>query len=126
MPEPLVEAVGGTMSLTFFFAAAYLSAMQNAEKSRESNGQESEVFDGLEMWGEKWGERWGDAVTQRRIAIVRALGKNPTISIPKLADAVGLGTTAIENHLRFLQEIGAIERVGPAKGGYWRVVDSDV
>jgi len=32
---------------------------------------------------------------------------------------LGISTTAVENNIKKLKDIGMLERKGPAKGGYW-------
>lgn len=38
-----------------------------------------------------------------------------------LAEKIGISAKAIEKHLANLKADGIIERIGPAKGEYWRV-----
>ena len=37
----------------------------------------------------------------------------------EIAKQLKLGTTAIENNIAKLKEIGLLKRIDPAKGGYW-------
>ena len=39
----------------------------------------------------------------------------------ELAEKIGITSKAVEKHLAKLKADGIIERIGPAKGGYWRV-----
>ncbi len=39
-----------------------------------------------------------------------------------LAEKVGITGKAVEKHLARLKADGIIERIGPAKGGWWRVI----
>ena len=50
------------------------------------------------------------------------MAKNAKITIPELAELIGITTTAIENQIRVLRNNGLVKRIGPAKGGYWEVV----
>ncbi|TLS78363.1 winged helix-turn-helix transcriptional regulator [Mariprofundus erugo] len=69
------------------------------------------------------GEKLGEKLGENRLAIVHAMVEDPAISISTLAQRLGLSSTAIENNVKWLKEHGYIQRVGPAKGGHWQVVE---
>ena len=75
-----------------------------------------------EKWGEKWGENWGASVLAKRRKIAKTIMRDPRVTITQMATNLGMGTTAIENHLKAMREQGCIRRVGPAKGGHWEVL----
>lgn len=58
----------------------------------------------------------------RRQAIILEMSQNPYVTKPKLADKLGVSATAIDNNISFLRKNGYIERVGKAKGGYWKIL----
>ena len=49
------------------------------------------------------------------------LSENGKLSATLLAGKIGIYAKAVEKHLANLKADGTIERVGPAKGGYWKV-----
>ena len=49
------------------------------------------------------------------------LAEDGTLSAAALAVKIGISAKAIEKHLANLKAAGIIERIGPAKGGYWKV-----
>ena len=53
--------------------------------------------------------------------IVALLSKDGKLSAVLLAEKIGISAKAVEKHLSNLKVDGIIERVGPAKGGYWKV-----
>ena len=55
------------------------------------------------------------------VKIIELVKENNKISIPELAHKIGLTTRAIEKQIAKLKIEGIIERIGPAKGGYWKV-----
>jgi ATP-dependent DNA helicase RecG len=67
--------------------------------------------------GEKLGEKLGE--TRSRIVVL--MMKNIHITIPEVADRIGISTTAIEKQIAILKNKGVIKRIGPAKGGHWVV-----
>ena len=63
----------------------------------------------------------GDKPTKSRDKIIALLSENGELSAVALAKKIGISAKAIEKHLANLKADGIIERIGPAKGGYWRV-----
>lgn len=75
---------------------------------------------GVQDSGEKTKEGW-EKPTKSREKIVELLAGNGKLSAAALAGKIGISAKAIEKHLARLKADGIIERIGPAKGGYWRV-----
>jgi predicted HTH transcriptional regulator len=67
------------------------------------------------------GEKLGEKLGETRTAIIGKMRVDPGISISRLAENLGISTTAVEKNIAFLKSAGYIERIGPAKGGYWKV-----
>ena len=62
--------------------------------------------------------------TQKTVEkILDAIKSNPKITQNVLAEIAGLTRRGIEWNLAKLKEKGIIKRIGPAKGGYWKVVE---
>ena len=66
-------------------------------------------------------QRGGEKPTKSRDKIVALLSKDGKLSAVLLAEKIGISSKAVEKHLSNLKADGIIERVGPAKGGYWKV-----
>lgn len=47
--------------------------------------------------------------------------ENENITTSQMAEIINISTRAIEKQLAKLKMIGVIDRVGPDKGGYWKV-----
>ena len=58
----------------------------------------------------------------RSSSFCKAMRRNTRVTIPELAAELGLGTSAIESHLKAMRVAGCVRRIGPAKGGRWEVV----
>ena len=56
-----------------------------------------------------------------REKIVDLLSKDGKLSAVALAKEIGISAKSVEKHLANLKADGIIERIGPAKGGYWKV-----
>ena len=59
--------------------------------------------------------------TKSREKIVALLSEDGKLSAAALAEKIGISAKAVEKHLANLKADGIIERIGPAKGGYWKV-----
>ena len=55
------------------------------------------------------------------VQIIRLMDENSHITIPELAEALGVTTRAIEKQISSLRKNGQLKRIGPARGGHWEV-----
>ncbi|MFN4944195.1 MAG: AsnC family transcriptional regulator, partial [Akkermansiaceae bacterium] len=53
--------------------------------------------------------------------IVALMSSNAQITIPELAESIGVTERSVERTIKKLQLEGHIRRIGPAKGGHWEV-----
>jgi ATP-dependent DNA helicase RecG len=51
------------------------------------------------------------------------LSERPEMTIPELAEALGITTRGVEKQIMQLRRRGRLRRVGPAKGGHWEVIE---
>jgi DNA-binding Lrp family transcriptional regulator len=56
------------------------------------------------------------------VKILQAILENAEITIPDIADRVGITTRSVERNIRKLQEEKRLRRIGPDKGGHWEVL----
>ena len=63
----------------------------------------------------------GDKPTKSRDKVIALLSEDGKLSAVALAEKIGISAKAIEKHLANLKAEGIIERIGPAKGGYWKI-----
>jgi ATP-dependent DNA helicase RecG len=68
---------------------------------------------------EKWVEKWVENLTENRVDILKNIHKNSKITIRELSENIGLSLSAIDKNLLFLKNLGILERMKGAKGGYW-------
>ena len=71
--------------------------------------------------GETVGEKLGEKLGEKQSNIVNEISKDSTITIKQLSIKLNVSTTTIEKHISILKEKEIIERVGSAKGGYWKI-----
>lgn len=50
------------------------------------------------------------------------MAKNPNITIKKISELIDVTLKGIEWQIANLKKHGNIKRVGPDKGGYWKVI----
>ena len=53
------------------------------------------------------------------------IAAEPAITISRMAEKIGISKKGIEWQIRRLKSAGRLERIGPAKGGRWRVIGED-
>ena len=58
--------------------------------------------------------------SEKIIAIIR---NTPHVSARNIAEQLGLTSRAVEKQIAQLKAAGRLKRIGPAKGGYWEVVE---
>jgi ATP-dependent DNA helicase RecG len=71
--------------------------------------------------GEQLGDGLGDRLGETEKKILALIAGDKAISIPAMAEKLGISTTAVENNLKKLKSKGAIARIGSARGGVWRI-----
>ncbi|MCF0164609.1 MAG: winged helix-turn-helix transcriptional regulator, partial [Bacteroidales bacterium] len=62
-------------------------------------------------------------ITLKQVNIIRLIESNPQISTEELAIQLGITRDGVNWHIRQMKAKGLLERVGPDKGGYWRIID---
>jgi len=53
--------------------------------------------------------------------IVKIITENPHVTTNELSGLTGLSIGGVEKNIRVLKDHGILKRVGPAKGGYWKI-----
>jgi ATP-dependent DNA helicase RecG len=56
------------------------------------------------------------------VKILEAIKSNDRITIPELAETIGVTTRSIERNIQNLQQNGKLVRIGPDKGGHWKII----
>ena len=86
-------------------------------KKSESSSPSTIMPKGQKGLGERLGERLGE----NEMSIIDMIGEDAHVTIEELSQEIGISTTAIENNIKKLKKKGIIERIGPARGGKWKV-----
>jgi len=73
--------------------------------------------------GENVGECVGEDVGEKLAGVLDIIKNNPSITIDELSAILQKTSRTIERNLKTLKSAGLIERIGPDKGGYWKIND---
>ena len=66
-----------------------------------------------------------DTRENTREKILALIAADPTITTARMADELGISRKGIEWQIRRLKSAGRLQRIGPDKGGRWRVTGED-
>lgn len=106
-PAPQIARAAGEISIEFPFSPAYLAAMsRDPAKTTRPTREKTRVKP-----REKTRERILDLIRQ-----------SPTITTAELAQSLGITAKGVEWQVRKLKDSGHLQRIGPAKGGTWQVL----
>lgn len=67
-------------------------------------------------------ERVGSKLAENQIKILILISENAGISKRELSELIKISTTAIDKNIEKLKKVGILQRIGPAKGGFWRII----
>lgn len=56
------------------------------------------------------------------VKIIEELSMDSSMTIPELAEKIGVTARSIERSIKKLQDEGRLRRIGPANGGHWEVI----
>jgi ATP-dependent DNA helicase RecG len=76
-----------------------------------------EVTELPESSGKRSGKRSGKPDNK----VLKLLSDRPEMTIPELAEALGITTRGVEKQIVKLRAGGHLRRIGPAKDGHWEV-----
>ena len=57
------------------------------------------------------------------VKIITLLKEDKNKTAKELSKIIGISLRAVEKQLSKLQKQGKLNRIGPANGGYWQVID---
>ena len=55
--------------------------------------------------------------------IIKTIKNNPDISAGEIANIIGISQRAIEKNIAKLKRRNLLKRIGPDKGGHWKVIE---
>jgi len=75
--------------------------------------------------GKTSGKTLGKTPGKTSLQILKIISEQPTLTIPEIAKMIKKSDSAAERAIRKLREADLVKRIGPAKGGYWQVIDNE-
>jgi predicted HTH transcriptional regulator len=63
-----------------------------------------------------------DKFTDKQLIILKLITQNDQITTSELAIKIYISQRKIKENMAKLKAAGLLERIGPAKGGYWKIV----
>ena len=67
----------------------------------------------------KWEE--GEGLEKSRVKVLGLIKENSAVTIPEIAQTLGLSIKGVEKIIRTLKQEDRLRRIGPDKGGHWEV-----
>lgn len=83
------------------------------------------VFKSGAKSGAKPVQKTSAKLTPKQQEILEIIKANPKISYREVAQKLDISNSTAQEHFNNLKKKGVIKRVGPARGGYWEVVQED-
>ncbi|MBI5392518.1 putative DNA binding domain-containing protein [Candidatus Woesearchaeota archaeon] len=76
----------------------------------------------VENASEKVPEKVPENVTPNQEKIINSISRSNFITIPELSKIIGISERKIRENIRKLKQKKLLERIGPDKGGYWKLL----
>jgi len=67
--------------------------------------------------------KWREKLGKTEEKILKVISENKFVTIAELAKTLQVSNTTVENNIAKLKKNGLLKRVGPAKGGHWKIVE---
>ncbi len=113
-PVPRIRVEPGDLWVEFPFSPAYLdsvAAMDQQPVGPEEPTLKTSVKTSVKASGKTSGK------------IIEMIRQDPTITIPEMAETLGKSKRAVEMQIAKLRNSGIVGRIGPARGGRWKVTE---
>lgn len=68
------------------------------------------------------GEMTGEMTGETSKDILNLLEENPSITVSRMSEIIGVSSSTIERNIRTLQKQNIITRVGSTKAGQWKIL----
>ena len=64
-----------------------------------------------------------EGLVEKQEKIIKLIHNDPQISKKKMAEIVGISSTAVDKNIDTLKKQGILKRIGPDKGGHWEIMN---
>ncbi len=117
------EELGTGVRNVFKYTPAYSGSNNIIFKEEDVFVTEVPLMALIKHKPEKVGEKVGENLSENQVKIIQIMKENPTVSAKKISVAIKISLRKTEENIRKLRELNLIQRIGPAKGGYWQVIN---
>ena len=83
--------------------------------------KEAKDSGGLDRLPKISGKSSGKGSGKNEQKLLALLSETPSMTIPELAEILGISTRAVEKQIARLRQNGQLRRIGSARGGHWQV-----
>jgi len=73
-------------------------------------------------WLERVTEKVTEKVTENQRKIINIMFENPNITVMELKEIICISRKSILENISKLKNKNILERIGPDKGGYWKII----
>jgi ATP-dependent DNA helicase RecG len=108
LPVPEFKNISGGFLVTVF---------------NDKSFNDNDLIDDTENYTENYTKNYTKNYTERKILL--AIKNNPKITIVELAQLIELTEIGIKWNIKNLKQKGFLQRVGHAKGGYWKIISNN-
>jgi len=115
IPPPVFDYGMSGLMLTFRANTQHLLAIWGERGVKRLLG---------EKVGEEVGEKVGEALTSNQRQILTLLRENPRMAAREVVQHIGISSRKVEQNIAKLKALTLLKRIGPAKGGYWQVIEN--
>ena len=101
--------------------------LTDSEKTTQKSSQKTtQKNEGLSETREKTSEKMSEKTSEKTSEkILNIISTNSGITIHELSIRIGITPRSVERSLKKLQNTGQLKRIGPDKGGHWKVLKKD-
>jgi len=72
--------------------------------------------------GKRLVEKVGSKLVGNQLKIALLISEDEKITKKRMSEILNISNTAVDKNILQLKSLSIIERVGPDKGGYWKVI----
>ena len=118
--EPEFVASGGFV--TTIRRPDYATQLARVQATRPSAADEHAGQPESHLIGRKLGKKLREKTREKILILITT---DPSITMAELAKQLEITPKGIEWQIRNLKQMGILERIGPARGGYWKIIETD-
>jgi ATP-dependent DNA helicase RecG len=124
-PDPRLNVESRGVWIEFPFSDSYIEQVVGRHEGTPERAARitNQELAWLERLGERLGEKLGERLGETEGKILLLIRADSQISTRIIAKRVGISTTAVDKALAKLKRLNILRRAGPARGGYWEILE---